>query len=114
MRRPSVWHRFTARRICHFIGGNLLEDFTTEAALGRNNRITDEGTNKLTLTITPGTGLFRGTVMRPGGTRSMSFSGALFQKPLLQMPDIAYGFGFHLGTNQSGQIRLAPRQDGTE
>lgn len=83
-----------------FSAGNLGEAFEELVTLGDGNKVTDNGTNHLRLSIAPATGLFRGSVMPPDAARSVSFRGALHQKQ-------NYGAGFFLGTNQSGRVRLS-------
>jgi len=86
-------------------GGNLGQVFTNKFILGPNNKVTNDGPNKLELTFTGRsgqfTGLFTGTFMEKGTTKKVTFQGAVLQKP-------NYGSGFFLGTNQSGSIRLQP------
>jgi hypothetical protein len=55
----------------------------------------------LKLTITPGSGLFQGSVLNPDTGKSLKFQGALFQ-------DINVGLGYFLNSDQSGQIYLGP------
>jgi hypothetical protein len=82
-----------------FNEGNPGTPFEIGIALSPNNRVTPAD-SRLRLTLSPSTGLFRGTVRLPGATRSVSFTGALHQKG-------NYGAGCFLGTDQSGQVRLA-------
>ena len=102
-----------------FSGGGLAQDITEPITLGTNNRVTDSGTNRLTLTFIPSTGFFKGRVANPDITKAYStygggyggggstpptiqwlpFSGVVFQ-------DI--GIGYFLGTNQSGSVLVAP------
>jgi hypothetical protein len=62
--------------------------------------VTNLATNKLTLSISKATGLFRGSVKAPGATRSTPFKGVLFQKA-------DFGAGFFLGTDQSGRVEFS-------
>jgi cyclophilin family peptidyl-prolyl cis-trans isomerase len=88
--------------IVGFTNGNLLEPFTNEIALGLDNKVVNNSTNKLTLTIGKPTGLFTGTAVPPRRTKPISFKGAILQKQ-------ERGSGFFLGTNASGRVSLAPR-----
>ena len=90
---------FTAGRT-QFSAGNLAEPFANEVMLADNSKVSNSGTNKLTLSISLSSGLFSGSVTPPGATRSFSFRGALHQKQ-------NYGSGFFLGTDQSGRVRFA-------
>jgi len=82
-----------------FTAGNLASAFTNAVSYSDDNKVLNLASNKMTLTISLPTGLFAGSVMVPGGTRSTPFKGALFQKT-----DI--GSGFFLGTNESGRVLL--------
>jgi hypothetical protein len=82
-----------------FTAGNLAESFEHSIELGDDNKVSTPGPNKLILTIVQPTGLFKGTVVAPGTSRSVPFKGALFQKG-------NYGGGFFLGTDQSGRVWL--------
>ena len=62
--------------------------------------MTNLGTNKLTLSINLASGLFNGSVTTPDGSRSFPFKGAVYQKQ-------NQGWGFFLGTNQSGRVRFS-------
>jgi len=81
--------------------GNLAQSFTNHVVLGTDNKVMNLSSNKLTMTITPLTGLFKGTVTAPGTTRSMVLNGVLLQTRNA-------GYGFFLGTNQSGRIYFSP------
>jgi hypothetical protein len=83
-----------------FSFGNLAEDFSNNVSLGANNKVTNSSPNALTLTLTPTTGLFSGTVVPPGATKSIPFKGAIVQGQ-------AKGYGFFLGTNQAGRVTFS-------
>ena len=82
-----------------FEGGNLAASFTNAIILGVGNVVRNLGTNALSLTITLGNGLFRGSVIDPSTSRSCSFQGALLQKQ-------NSGCGFLLGTIRSSRVVL--------
>ena len=88
---------FSAGRV-QFSAGNLATSFENEITL-TNNAVVNLETNKLTLSINSSSGLFTGSVKPPGATASISFRGAIDQ-------GLNQGWGFFLGTNQSGRIRL--------
>ena len=50
-----------------FRGGNLLQNFTNIVAMGADSRVVNLGNNRLTLSITASSGLFKGTVVDPAG-----------------------------------------------
>jgi hypothetical protein len=74
---------------------------TNNFSLDLNNRATDQSGNQLKLSITPSSGLFRGTVLNPDTGKALQFQGALFE-------DWNSGFGYFLGPIQSGQVYLGP------
>jgi hypothetical protein len=77
--------------------GGLTQSISNQFALGANNVVT--GSDKLSLTITPTTGLFKGTTTNSAGA-TVSFTGAIFQKQ-------TNGFGQFLNGNQSGSVYVA-------
>jgi len=85
-----------------FEGGNLSQTITNEILLAGNNRVTNQSNNKLTLTITTSSGLFRGSVVEPVTSKSIAFNGAVLQKQNI-------GNGVFLGTNQTGRVLVGPR-----
>ncbi len=89
---------FTAGKV-RFNAGNLGEDFSNDISLVEN-KVTNLGTNKLNVSINLSSGLFTGSVTAPGGSQSIPFRGAVHQKQ-------SQGWGFFLGTNQSGRVRLS-------
>ena len=77
-----------------FANGNLAASFTNQVVLGTNNKVTS--TNKLSLSIATGSGLFTGRVTPPGG-KAIAIGGVVLQKQ-------EFGGGYFLGTNQSGRV----------
>jgi hypothetical protein len=84
-------------------GGNLSQSWTNDIILGANNRVTNASPNKLVVTLSLGSGLFKGTFTDPNTARTMNFSGALLQKS-------TNGSGYLLGTSLSGRISIQSRQ----
>lgn len=84
-------------------GGNRSRSSTNDVTLGAKSKITNVGTNTLTLSFTLSSGLFKGSYVEDGTTRKTAFSGAVLQKA-------NHGSGYFLGTNQSGRVvfRTAP------
>jgi hypothetical protein len=80
-----------------FAGGNLAVPFGNSILLGANSKVTNLGSNKLALSITTSSGLFKGSVVNPATGKSLAFSGALLQKQNA-------GSGFLLGTNRSSVV----------
>lgn len=83
-------------------GGNLSQAWTNDFILGSNNRVTNTSPNKFSTTLSLGTGLFKGSFLDTNVARTASFSGALLQKS-------TNGFGYFLGTNQSGRVLIESR-----
>ena len=74
--------------------------FSAPAALTSANKISlTNPPGKLKMTITPSTGVFKGSFVYPGQTKATDFSGVLFQ-------DQTIGGGFFLGPNGSGTVQL--------
>jgi hypothetical protein len=85
-----------------FEGGNLSVPLTNEVMLTVGNKVIDLSlTNKLSLTLTPSTGAFSGSVTEPGATRADSINGVLLQ-------DESGGYGYFLETNRSGRVLFSP------
>lgn len=82
-------------------GGNLSHPIVNPVILADNNRVTNASTNAFVLTIQKTTGLFIGRVDDPVSRRRLRFNGALLQKQHA-------GWGFFLGTNQSGRVYFGP------
>ena len=86
-----------------FSGGNLTTPFTNRVQHAATDKIVNEETNALSLSISRATGLFSGSVVVPESGAKVPFKGALFQSG-----DV--GFGFSLQTNVTGPVLLAPRE----
>ncbi len=82
-----------------FLGGNLSADFTNAIAIDGKNKVTNLGSNKLSLSLNKSSGTFSGSVTPPAGGKALSFSGAILQKQ-------TNGAGFLLGTNRSSRVEL--------
>jgi hypothetical protein len=87
--------------IVYFEGGNLTGPFTNVVALVATNRVLNGSSNALTVSLTVSNGTFTGKVTVPGTTRTNTFKGAVLQ-------DADSGYGFFLGTNQSGRVFFGP------
>jgi hypothetical protein len=83
--------------------GNLAQDMVSPIVLRSDNRVTDTSSNKLHMTFTLSTGLFRGTLLNPSNSKPISFSGVVMQNE-------NSGSGYFLGTNQSGKVVLGQRE----
>jgi hypothetical protein len=73
--------------------------WTNSIRLDLSSRVTDLGSNKLKLTITSSSGLFRGTIVDPDTGKPLQFQGALFQ-------DWKVGLGYFLEGDESGKVLL--------
>lgn len=84
-----------------FLGGNLSADFTNAIGIDAKNKVTNLGTNKLSLSLNKSSGTFKGSVTSPTGGKALSFSGAVLQNQ-------TNGSGFLLGTNRSSRVVISP------
>jgi hypothetical protein len=91
---------FTSAQIS-LSGENLSTPFTNLISIGANNIVTNLSPNALTVTITPSTEVFHGTVVEPVTKKHIPFSAALLQKQQT-------GVGLFDGTNQTGAVLLTP------
>ena len=81
--------------------GNLPASFTNQVALGLDNKVINLSSNKLTLTLTTASGLFKGTATAPGTAAAIPIFGVVLQKQNA-------GFGYFLGTNRSDEVFFGP------
>jgi len=81
-------------------GADLAGSLTNLVSLSAKGKVTDLSlTNKLSLTIGSTNGFFSGTLTPAGTHRVISVHGAILQSA-------AAGYGYFLGTNQSGLVYL--------
>ena len=87
-----------------FSGGALASPFANQIAIGSNQKVTNQSSNKLTMTFSPSTGSFQGTVVNPAapGSGAMPFGGIL-------LPKQNTALGWFLDAGQSGTFTLEPR-----
>ena len=81
--------------------GNLAGGVTNQISLSTANKVSNQSSNALTVTITTASGLFKGTVVDPVTRKSIAINGVVLQKQ-------GYGAGVFLGTNQTGQVYFGP------
>ncbi len=81
-------------------GGGLAQGITDRISIAANSHVTPVGGPKLSLTFTPSTGGFAGSVV-PAASRPISFSGVWLQGR-------GFGSGFFLGASGSGEVLLEP------
>jgi hypothetical protein len=81
------------------LDGNLTTGFTNNISIQPNSKVLNLSSNKLNLVFTVSSGWFKGTVLGPGTGKTIPVSGAVLQKR-------NDGYGFFLGTNQSGSVML--------
>jgi len=62
-----------------FGGGDLAAPFVSNFALTLDNKVVDLSNNRLTITFTKKNGLFKGSVIPPGGGTKIKFSGIVYQ-----------------------------------
>jgi hypothetical protein len=84
-----------------FSGGNLDSDFSNDITLGANNKVMNNSPNKLSMSFVPSTGLFNGSVTPPSGGRAFPYHGIV-------LGISGVGYGYFLGTSQSGTVTVGP------
>jgi PKD repeat protein len=82
-------------------GGEMVQGITNRIALAANSHVSTVSGPRLTLTFTPTTGAFSGSVVNPATARPVSFGGVGLQKQMV-------GRGCFMGTAQSGAVLLEP------
>jgi hypothetical protein len=82
-------------------GGGLTKSLTNTITVNAKNQVqvTGANTDKLTLTLTPATGLFSGSFQPPGATKPVVFNGVV-------LSGLEWAGGFFLGTNQTGTVSI--------
>lgn len=96
----------TANNVALSLGeGNLAEPLVEPVTIGTGSRtrVSTSVTKGLTVTISPATGVFRGTFMHPVSGDARPIRGVIFQKQNA-------GYGYFLGIDRSGYSNLAPAQ----
>jgi hypothetical protein len=84
-----------------FSGGGLHDPFTNSISLGLNNKMAGQRSNKLSLSIAPSTGLFKGSALNQETGKNLQFQGVILEKG-------GPGAGFFMNADQSGQVLLNP------
>jgi len=82
-----------------FEGAELSATLTNRVRLEPNGTVSNQSSNRLSLTFTKSTGLWKGTVLDPATGRSLLFRGVVLQGQ-------NDGSGFFLSTNRSGHVQL--------
>jgi len=96
---PTAFHASGDWKIV-LSGGGLFTPVTNSVTWEANNKISPNPSVKLN--INPASGLFQGTwTAGPGKAGMVPFQGVLFEKDNV-------GFGFFLGSGQSGAVTFAP------
>jgi hypothetical protein len=84
-----------------FSGGGLASDITNSITIGPGNKVVTTG-KQLKLSFSTPVGTFKGSFLDPATGKSLSFSGAVFQK-------LNAGYGMLLGTgDQTSGVCLMP------
>src|ERR1044071_1065309 len=86
-----------------FNGGDFNYSFADEINIASNNRVTNLGNNKLSLSFSPSSGLFHGAVLPPDGGRITSYSGVVFQKQNI-------GNGYFIKGTHAGYVSIRGNQ----
>jgi hypothetical protein len=83
-------------------GGNLAVPITNSVTIGPRNKVVDTTlVHKLTLTLGPSLGTFKGSLINPATGKRFAVNGAILQNQ-------EAGSGCFSGTNQFGQVILVP------
>lgn len=82
-------------------GGGLAHSITNRITLDPSNRVVNQSSNKLTLSFLTTAGSFKGTVINPATSKSISFNGVVLENQ-------GAASGFFLGSGQSGRVLIAP------
>jgi hypothetical protein len=82
-------------------GGGLARALTNQIALAANDTVKPLSNPKLSVSFTPATGAFTGSVPNPPASKAISFKGVVFQGQ-------GVGAGYFLGASGSGEVRLGP------
>ncbi len=84
-------------------GGNLSSTLSDNITISSNNAVVVTGLNphQLSLTINAGAGTFSGSFVSPVTSAKTALKGVL-------LPGANLGFGYFLGVNQTGGIRIQP------
>jgi len=83
-------------------GGHLSQAWTNSVVMGPGSRITNESPNELSVSLTLGTGVFKGQFVDPISEELAAFTGVVLQKSV-------GAAGYFLGTNVSGQVWIESR-----
>lgn len=85
--------------VVSFTGGDLTDSVVNPIAIDALNRVTNLGTNAMSLSLSVTNGVFRGNVTDPN-------SGQLFPVRGVVLQNENSGAGYFLGPTQSGEVRL--------
>jgi hypothetical protein len=82
-----------------FGGGDLAESIINPMALDSHSRVTNLGTNAMSLTFSVANGLFHGNVTEPNSSERFPFSGVVLQNENV-------GAGYFSGRTETGEVRV--------
>jgi hypothetical protein len=82
-----------------FSGGDLAGDIANPIALDNQNRVTNFGTNAMSLSFSSTNGFFHGNVTDPSSSQQLPFRGVVLQNE-------NSAAGYFLGPTQSGEVLL--------
>jgi hypothetical protein len=103
-------YRFTSGLpVLNFTNGTVLlgngnlgaQMITNQVTLSAANKVTNLGTNSLTLTITTSSGLFKGSFLNPVTGKTTIFQGAIVQS-------LGHGYGNFPGISETGFVDFGP------
>jgi len=82
-------------------GGGMASILNSAISVDSNNKVSSGNNSSLKFTISPSTGLFKGSINNPETGKVFAFQGALF-------PDRNVALGYFLGPGGAGQISVEP------
>ena len=100
---PAAWPGLfnTTNLVLTLGGGGLAPGITNRFTLGPKNQVVNLSSNKLSLSFSLSAGSFKGSVVNPATSKSMSFTGVVLQNQ-------GAASGFFPGSGQSGDVLIAP------
>lgn len=96
---PVAYQAFGGSQVV-FTGGGLSAPITNSVNWTAN-KVSNLSQNKLSLSLTTASGMFKGTVVDPSTGKTVQFQGVLFERGNV-------GLGYFSGGNQSGAVSFAP------
>ena len=91
----------SASLLAAFAYGNLAGYLGYTIQIEPGNKVVNLGENRVFMSFSPSTGVYKGTLLDPVMNKKWSFGGVVLQND-------STGYGFLTGTNKSSQVVLVP------